>query len=43
MYEDSYGAWSIAINGGNAAALTEAGVDDEVRIRPGVRGGEGRT
>src|SRR5580765_3953742 len=34
VYEDSYGAWSIAINGGNAAALTEAGVDDEVRIRP---------
>jgi hypothetical protein len=33
VYEDSYGAWSIAINGGNAAALTEAGVDDEVRIR----------
>ncbi len=34
VYEDSYGAWAIAINGGNAAALTEAGVDDEVRIRP---------
>jgi S-adenosylmethionine hydrolase len=34
VYEDSYGAWSIAINGGNAAALTEAGVNDEVRIRP---------
>ena len=24
LYEDSYGAWAIAINGGNAAALTEA-------------------
>jgi len=34
VYEDSYGAWSIAINGGNAAQLTEAAVDDEVRIRP---------
>ena len=34
MYEDSYGAWAIAINGGNAAKLTEAGVGDEVRIRP---------
>ena len=33
VYEDSYGAWSIAINGGNAAALTEAGAGDEVRIR----------
>jgi S-adenosyl-L-methionine hydrolase (adenosine-forming) len=34
VYEDSYGAWAIAINGGNAAKLTEAGVGDEVRIRP---------
>ena len=34
LYEDSYGSWSIAINGGNAAALTEAGVGDEVGIRP---------
>jgi S-adenosylmethionine hydrolase len=34
VYEDSYGAWAIAINGGNAAVLTEAGVNDEVRIRP---------
>jgi S-adenosylmethionine hydrolase len=33
LYEDSYGAWAIAINGGNAAALTEAGPGDEVRIR----------
>ena len=32
LYEDSYGAWAIAINGGNAAALTEATVGDEVRI-----------
>jgi S-adenosylmethionine hydrolase len=34
VYEDSYGAWAIAINGGNAAVLTEAAVNDEVRIRP---------
>jgi S-adenosylmethionine hydrolase len=34
VYEDSYGAWAIAINGGNAAALTEASAGDEVRIRP---------
>jgi S-adenosylmethionine hydrolase len=34
LYEDSYGSWAIAINGGNAAALTEAGVGDEVGIRP---------
>jgi len=33
LYEDSYGFWSIAINGGNAAALTEAGPGDIVRIR----------
>jgi S-adenosyl-L-methionine hydrolase (adenosine-forming) len=33
LYEDSYGAWAIAINGGNAAALTEAAPGDEVRIR----------
>ena len=34
LYEDSYGTWAIAINGGNAGALTEAGPGDEVRIRP---------
>ncbi len=34
LYEDSYGAFAIAINGGNAAALLEAGVGDEVAIRP---------
>jgi S-adenosylmethionine hydrolase len=34
VYEDSYGAWAIAINGGNAAALTEAAAGDLVRIRP---------
>ena len=34
LYEDSYGAWAIAINGGNAGALTEAAIGDEVRIRP---------
>ena len=33
LYEDSYGAWAIAINGGNAAALTESTPGDEVRIR----------
>jgi len=32
LYEDSYGSWAIAINGGNAAALTEAGTGDVVRI-----------
>jgi len=34
LYEDSYGAYAIAINGGNAASLTEAVRGDEVRIRP---------
>ena len=33
LYEDSYGVWAIAINGGNAAALTEAAPGDVVRIR----------
>jgi len=33
LYEDSYGAYAIAINGGNAAALLEAGSGDEVTIR----------
>ena len=33
VYEDSYGAWAIAINGGNAAKLTEASAGDEIRIR----------
>jgi S-adenosylmethionine hydrolase len=33
VYEDSYGAYGIAINGGNAAALIDAGAGDEVRIR----------
>jgi hypothetical protein len=33
LYEDSYGAYSIAINGGNASALTEAQAGDEVKIR----------
>jgi S-adenosylmethionine hydrolase len=32
LYEDSYGAYSIAINGGNASALTEAAPGDQVRI-----------
>ena len=34
VYEGSYGYWSIAINGGSAATLTESAVGDEVRIRP---------
>jgi S-adenosyl-L-methionine hydrolase (adenosine-forming) len=34
LYEDSYGHWAIAINGGSAAALTETASGDEVRIRP---------
>jgi S-adenosyl-L-methionine hydrolase (adenosine-forming) len=34
LYEDSYGHWSIAINGGSAAALTESASGDQVRIRP---------
>jgi S-adenosyl-L-methionine hydrolase (adenosine-forming) len=34
LYEDSYGAYSIAINGGNASALTAAGVGEEVTIVP---------
>lgn len=33
LYEDSYGASAIAINGGNAAKLLEAGPGDEVLIR----------
>ena len=33
VYEDSYGDWSVAINGGNAATLTESAVGDEVRIK----------
>jgi S-adenosyl-L-methionine hydrolase (adenosine-forming) len=33
FYEDSYGAYAIAINGGNASALTEATPGDTVRIR----------
>ncbi|HEX4520882.1 MAG TPA: SAM-dependent chlorinase/fluorinase [Gaiellaceae bacterium] len=37
VYQDSYGAWAIAINGGNAAALTEAAAGDQVRVRA-VRG-----
>ena len=53
LYEDSYGAWSIAINGGNAAALTEAGVGRRgphpARLQramcsdAGTMSGEGRT
>jgi hypothetical protein len=42
LYVDSYGAYSIAISGGNAASLTEAGVGDEVRVRI-APGGESHT
>jgi S-adenosylmethionine hydrolase len=35
VYEDSYGAVSIAISGGNAAALTGSRAGDELRIAPG--------
>ncbi len=34
LYEDSYGSWAVAINGGSAAALTETAPGDEIRIRP---------
>ena len=33
LYEDSYGAYAIAISGGDAYALTGAGPGDRVRIR----------
>lgn len=32
LYEDSYGSYAIAINGGNAASLTEARPGDTIRI-----------
>ena len=32
LYEDSYGGYAIAINGGNAASLTEARPGDTIRI-----------
>ena len=32
VYEDSYGAFAIAISGGNASELTGAGPGDDVRI-----------
>src|SRR5215216_2638765 len=34
LYEDSYGAYSIAISGGDASALTTAGPGDAIRISP---------
>lgn len=34
VYEDSYGAVSVAISGGNAAALTAARRGDEIRLAP---------
>jgi S-adenosylmethionine hydrolase len=33
LYEDSYGSWAIAINGGNAGALTGGCPGDDVRVR----------
>ncbi len=36
LYEDSYGAYSIAISSGNASKLTTAAVGDEVVIVPRV-------
>jgi len=33
LYEDSFGAYSIAISGGNAATLTGAATGDKVQIR----------
>jgi len=32
LYEDSFGSYEIAINGGRAAMLTEAAPGDTVRI-----------
>ncbi len=42
LYVDSYGAYAIAISGGDAASLTQAAPGDEVRIRraPGARDGD---
>jgi S-adenosylmethionine hydrolase len=37
VYEGSYGYWSIAINGGSAATLTESSPGDEVRIHAAFR------
>ena len=34
VYEDSYGAYSIAITGGDASRLTGARVGDEISIVP---------
>jgi S-adenosylmethionine hydrolase len=34
LYEDSYGAYSIAISGGNASKLTGATIGDEITILP---------
>jgi S-adenosylmethionine hydrolase len=34
LYRDSYGAYAIAISGGDASALTDAGVGEEVRVVP---------
>src|SRR5215216_1740289 len=34
LFEDSYGAYAIAINGGDASALTTAGPGDAIRISP---------
>ena len=34
LYQDSYGAYSIAISGGDARALTGAGAGEEIAIAP---------
>src|SRR5215218_561194 len=34
LFEDSYGAYAIAISGGDASALTTAGPGDAIRISP---------
>ena len=34
LFEDSYGAYAIAISGGDASALTAAGPGDAIRISP---------
>jgi S-adenosylmethionine hydrolase len=34
LYEDAYGAYSVAVSGGNAAALTGATAEDELTVVP---------
>jgi S-adenosylmethionine hydrolase len=40
LFEDSYGSFAVAINGGSAASLVEAAPGDDVRIRPVGEEGE---